>query len=88
MPRHPDFVKIHARFSSQFGKREGDRKFSSFIGKKNLDDTKPLPRKSKEKKEFKEKLCSVHGVEIKEDNLSYHVEGLIATSHIDNVSAN
>ena len=53
--------------------------FSSWIGKKEFDETKPFPGQ----KEKKEKTCFVRGVEIKENGKDYHVEGLIATDHID-----
>ena len=81
MPRHKDFKKIHARFMSQY-KKDGDRMYAAFIKKKGYDDTKAFP-KTKEKKE---KMCVVIGLEIKELKNEYHVEGLIATTHIDNLN--
>jgi len=80
MPKHPDFVKIHARFVKQYGKK-GDSLYYAWLSKKGYDDTKPFP-KGKEKKEF---LCNIIGVEVKESESCFHVEGLIATTHIDNV---
>ena len=78
MPKHPDFERIHKRFVKQFG-TQGNSIYSAFIEKKEYDDTKAFP-KSREKKE---KICSIRGVEIKESDLDYHIEGLIASSHID-----
>lgn len=58
----------------------GEFLFQRFIEKKGLNTLLPLPKKM-ESKEFK---CNVIGVEIKEDDKCFHVEGLIATSHLDN----
>lgn len=80
MPKHPDFKKIHDRFIKQYGEKEGKERYFQWLNKKGYDDTKPFPGRSK--KEF-EKRCLVRGVEIKENDKEYHVEGLIATSHID-----
>jgi len=79
MEMHSDFVKIRDRFSKQFGNDKGDEAFTSWLGTKELDATKPFSNI----KERKEKYCSVRGLEIKESGESYHVEGLIATDHID-----
>ncbi|KKL60911.1 hypothetical protein LCGC14_2200590, partial [marine sediment metagenome] len=51
------------------------------LKKKGYDDTKPFPG-GKEKKEFR---CSVIGIEVKELESCFHVEGLVATTHVDNV---
>ncbi len=82
MPLHSDFVKIKNRFLSQFGKIKGERLFHAWLKKHGHDETKPL-RGKKESKEFKEFRCNVIGLEIKESEDCYHVEGLIATTHID-----
>ena len=79
MAIHKDFQMIKSRFVGQFGEEKGGEMFSSWIGKKEFDESKPLPRS----KERKEKYCSVRGLEIKEVGEAYHVEGLIATDHID-----
>ncbi len=81
MPKHPDFIKIHRRFIKQYDEKKGEDLYFAFIKKKGYDDTKPFPR-SKEKKE---KLCIVKGLEIKETEKEYHIEGLIATTHIDSL---
>ena len=86
MPKHTDFKKIKSRFVKQYGEKRGKSLYSKFIERKEYDDSKALPRTSK--KENKERLCAIRGVEIKEDKLSYHVEGLIATSHIDDLDLN
>ena len=80
MPKSKDFQKIYARFVSQYGEKKGKERYYAWLKKHSYDDTKSFPGKSK--KEF-EKICSVHGFEIKEFEKEYHVEGLIATSHID-----
>lgn len=79
MAIHKDFQMIKDRFMSNFP-TSGEFLFQRFIEKKGFDTTLPLPNKM-ETKEFK---CNVVGVEIKEDEQCFHVEGLIATSHIDN----
>jgi len=79
MPLHSDFLKIKKRFIKQYGKEKGVNLYFAWLEKKGYDDTKPFP-KGKEKKE---KSCFVRGFEIKEDGKTYHVEGLIATDHID-----
>jgi len=81
MPKHKDFQKIYKRFTSQYGKEKGKELYFAWLNKKGLDDTKPFP-KGKEKKE---KMCIVHGLEIKEIKGEIHLEGLIATSHIDSL---
>lgn len=78
MPKHKDFKKIYARFIKQYGEKKGKEFYYAWINKKGYDDTKPLP-----KKERKEKACIVRGLEIKETEKEYHVQGLIATTHID-----
>lgn len=82
MKRHEDFQRINARFTKQYGKKEGDIMYSSWISKKEYNEFQAFP-KSKEKKE---KMCAIRGLEIKESEDSYHVEGLIATSHIDSLA--
>ncbi len=82
MPKHPDFIKIHARFIKQYGKEKGNDLYFAWLKKKGYDDTKPFP-KGKEKKEF---MCHVVGLEVKELESCFHVEGLIATTHVDNVN--
>jgi len=81
MPKNKDFQKIYKRFVSQYGKDKGKDLYFAWLSKKGLDDTKPYP-KGKEKKE---KMCIVHGLEIKEIKGEIHLEGLIATSHIDSL---
>ena len=83
MPKHQDFIKIHNRFVKQYGSSNGDSFYNSWISERGYDEIKEFP-KSKNT-ENKEMFCSVIGVEIKETDLAYHVEGLIATDHIDNV---
>ncbi len=80
MPKHPDFVKIYNRFKKQY-KSKGESLYFAWLKKKGYDDTKPFPN-GKEKKEF---MCSVIGIEIKELEECFHVEGLIATTHIDDL---
>ncbi|KKM99109.1 hypothetical protein LCGC14_1151230, partial [marine sediment metagenome] len=79
MPKSSDFQKIYNRFVKQYGPEKGKKLYFAFIKKKGYDDTKPFP-KGKEKKEF---MCHVLGVEIKEQSDCFHIEGLIATSHVD-----
>ncbi len=81
MPKSPDFQKIYNRFVKQYGDEKGKSLYYAWINKKGYDDTKSFP-KGKEKKEF---VCHVRGLEIKELGEEFHIEGLIATSHIDNV---
>ena len=80
MPKHPDFQKIYNRFVKQY-KERGESLYYAWLKKKGYDDTKPFP-KGKEKKEFK---CRVVGIEMKELEGCFHVEGLIATTHVDNL---
>ena len=79
MAIHKDFQMIKSRFVKQFGEDKGSNMFFTWIGKKEFDESKPFPKG----KERKEKFCSVRGLEIKEEGEAYHVEGLIATDHID-----
>ena len=81
MPKHPDFIKIYSRFIKQYGKEKGKSFYYAWLKKKGYDDTKPFPG-GKGKKEF---LCPVRGVEIKELEKCFHIEGLIATSHVDDL---
>lgn len=83
MPRSKDFQKIYKRFIAQYGEDKGKSKYFSWIKVKGYDDTKPLPSK-----ETKELICNIRGVEIKETELDYHLNGLVATSHIDNSDHN
>lgn len=80
MPKHQDFQKIHNRFMKQYGK-EGESMYYAWLNHHKYDDTKAFPGKGM--KEF-EKVCSIRGFEIKEFEKEFHVEGLIATSHLDN----
>jgi len=80
MPRHPDFQKIHARFVKQYGKERGESLYYAWLKKKGYAEEKPFPKKEK-----KEKQCIVKGVEMKEMNGEFHIEGLIATTHIDDL---
>ena len=82
MPKHSDFIKIYKRFTKQYGEEKGKELYYAWLKKKGYDDTKPFP-----KKERKEKLCSVVGLEVKETDTSYHIEGLIATTHIDDLTS-
>jgi hypothetical protein len=84
MAIHADFSKIKNRFFKQFGENEGKEHYSSWIVKKGFDENKPFPKG----KERKEKSCSIRGLEVKEDGGVYHVEGLIATDHIDEYDKN
>lgn len=81
MPKHQDFQKIFNRFVKQYGSDKGESLYFEWLNKKGYDDTKPFPGKS-EKKELK---CIVRGLEIKEIEGSFHIEGLIATTHIDSL---
>jgi len=81
MPRNADFDKIYNRFIKQYGEQRGKVLYFRFIKKKGYDDTKPLPGA----KENKEKRCFVRGVELKEIADEFHVHGLIATDHVDNL---
>jgi len=79
MALHKDFQMISNRFAKQFGEEKGAEMFDAWINKKEFDATKPFPVG----KERKEKACLIRGFEIKEVGEFYHVEGLIATDHID-----
>ncbi len=81
MPKHPDFLKIYKRFIKQYGPDKGKSLYFAWLNKKGYDDTRPFP-KGKEKKEF---MCRVVGFEIKELESCFHIEGLIATTHIDDL---
>ncbi len=81
MPKHADFVKIYGRFIKQYGSVKGKEAYFAWLKKKGYDDTKPFP-KGKEKKEF---MCHVVGVEVKEMESCFHIEGLIATTDVDNL---
>jgi len=81
MERHKDFQNIHGRFVKQFNDIRGESLYSAWIEKKGYDEFSPFPR-GKERKEF---MCSVSGFEVKELEGCFHVEGLVATSHVDNV---
>lgn len=82
MPKNADFERIYKRFVSQYGKEKGENLYYAWLNKHGYDDTKPFPGKKKggEKKELN---CSVRGLEIKETLDAFHVEGLIATDHVD-----
>ena len=80
MVLHRDFQMIREKFMSSFGDVHGSVLFQRFIKEKGLNSSQPIPRR----KEIKEFRCNVVGFEIKEDEKSFHVEGLIATTHIDN----
>jgi hypothetical protein len=79
MAIHKDFQIINDRLVKQFGEQKGNELFSAWLSRKEFDATKPFLQD----KERKEKYCSVRGLEIKETGEVYHVEGLIATDHID-----
>ena len=79
MAIHKDFQMINDRLVKQFGDEKGRNMFSTWLDRKEFDSSKPFPI-SREKKE---KVCSVRGLEIKEEGKDYHVEGLIATDHVD-----
>lgn len=81
MPRHPDFKKIYNRFTKQYGSKKGKKLYYAWLNKHGYKEESAFPKK----KEKKEKQCCVRGVEIKEIEGEYHVEGLIATSHIDSL---
>jgi len=82
MAKRPDFVKIYSRFIKQYGEKKGKSFYYAWLKKKGYDDTKPFPGK-KEKKEF---FCHIIGTEIKELGDCFHVEGLIATTHVDDLT--
>jgi len=79
MTIHKDFQMISNRFVKQFGEDKGKSMFSDWLSKKEFDESKPFPKSM----ERKEKFCSVRGLELKGDKENYHVEGLVATDHID-----
>ena len=81
MAKHKDFSQIHNRFIIQFGETKGESFYSNWIETKGYNDGNPFPN-VKEKKEFR---CKIRGVEVKELEDCFHVEGLVATTHIDNV---
>ena len=83
MARHKDFENIYSRFVGQF-EHKGEVLYSEWLNKKGYNEEKPFPRMGFENKE---KLCGVRGVEIKETALAYHIEGLIATDHIDDLDS-
>jgi len=83
MPKHADFQKIYNRFIKQYGSKEGKEFYHSWLNKKGYDDTKSFPKKG----EKKEKLCIVRGVELKESGKDFHVQGFIATSHVDDLDS-
>ena len=85
MKRHSDFQKIYSRFISQFGRDNGEKFYYSWLDKYNYGEGKEFPKK-KGLKEGKEFLCRAIGIEVKELEGCFHVEGLVATSHIDNVN--
>jgi len=81
MAKHKDFQKICKRFTSHYAEDEGQKRYNEWLRSKNYSEEKPLSsQKENEKKEF---LCPLRGVEIKESDLEYHIEGFIATTHID-----
>ena len=83
MAIHKDFQEIKNRFVVQFGEQDGSTKYDKWLNKHGHDENKEFPKNKKgEKKEY---ICNVHGFEIKENNDSFHVYGLIATDHIDNL---
>lgn len=82
MPRSADFQRIHKRFVDRFGAEEGNTRYYKWLNSKGYKEEGPLPGKSRDKKEFR---CRVRGLELKETAEAFHVEGLIATSHIDNL---
>jgi hypothetical protein len=81
MPRHQDFQEILNRFIKQYGSVKGKNLYYAWLKEKGYSEEKSLPQ-SKEKKE---RQCSVIGYELKEMEDSYHLLGLIATSHVDGV---
>jgi len=83
MPKHEDFKKIYARFVKQYGDKKGKDLYFAWLSKNKYDDTIALS--GQKKKEKKELLCHIRGIEIKETPTDFHIEGLIATSHVDNL---
>lgn len=81
MIMHEDFKKISNRFIVQYGNIDGTKLYSNWLESKSYDDSKPFPH-SKERKEL---MCPIRGLEIKEENGTFHVYGLIASTHIDNL---
>lgn len=81
MPRSADFQKIYNRFIKQYGKNKGRNAYYAWLNKHNYKEEEPFPGG----KEKKERLCIARGFELKEDETSFHVRGLIATSHIDSL---
>jgi len=80
MAKHQDFQKIYSRFVKQY-EEKGDSMYFTWLSKKGYIETEPFPH-GKERKEF---MCNVVGLELKEDEICFHIEGLVATSHVDNV---
>ena len=81
MPMHPDFKKIYGRFVKQYGKEKGKSFYYAWLKKKGYDDTKPFLGAA----EKKEMPCKIRGFEIKEAADCFHIEGLVATTHVDNL---
>ena len=81
MARHEDFDKIYKRFIVQYKEVKGPEIYTNWVNAKGYDDSKAFP-KSKEKKEL---TCSVRGLEFKEENGIFHVYGLAASTHIDDL---
>jgi len=79
---HTDFVKINSRFLQQYGSSRGAQLYRSWMDDKGYNDTKEFP-KVHETKEFQ---CKVVGLEVKELENCFHVEGLIATTHVDDLT--
>ena len=81
MAMHSDFVKIYKRFIIQYGEMKGKDFYDTWSKKKGYNDTREFPGGA----EKKELMCHIRGFEIKELSDCFHVEGLIATSHIDDL---
>ncbi|MHA1690031.1 MAG: SU10 major capsid protein [Candidatus Heimdallarchaeaceae archaeon] len=71
---------IHDRFTSQFGNTQGSDKYSTWLNSKGYNEGKEFPKR----KETKELTSKSVGIEIKEFEGAYHLEGLVATTHVDN----
>jgi len=77
MPKHSDFVKIHSNFVSEYGKEKGEKLYHAFINKHSYDDTGSFPKKEKEE-------YFISGLEFKEEDGEFFVEGFISTPDPDN----
>jgi hypothetical protein len=58
MPIHPSFQKILSQFTARYGDAEGKKKYSMWLNKLNLDDTKAYSNNQLKKKECLSDKCT------------------------------